>query len=585
MADPRGLNMLNQVPTGGKRKENQHRDNQPRTKKRKKMKYETLEESWGDGAGEDLERIALEESAKRSFLQDGQVDRKAGSKSRQTTIRIWTREELMCRKIVENLIEDTAKRSNFMSSLQEDLEMAWLGRQEPLCEETRAGKEVPEYHAVDQEEETKEEKEEKEISPEGWKGDEPEEVRRARTTGGTLHQASQVVKENLPSGRKDKSIMEMFRSQEKKKMEGRIATLETEERMERKRRMETSWREKRNHYELLRWAKEWLTGLVLEQVTLAARKIMEDKVIEVEDIVGTIVQTSQEIPASRMDRLAKQSRKKQEYQDRMRRLENAMNELDFELKPECRLNVPSYAMRMEVSPVKILVSKFEEKIEVEKSDAEKPDVKALKKSPVKFLIEKFEQINVEGNLGLETVQCVQRMENKDGPGEVGLSCAKPDRLGYSLNSQCVQSMGRGDGPGKVLVSSAKPDMVASSMNTQNGMKYRKKVWGRKSSGLFGWKTVVVDKITSKNNIHTNSITQPTSVVKVNPKSQQRIPLENWLVIPKLQVGVEGGGGDISHTNSSENFAKIGNKENLENIQHFGFNNPGIEGKSPAKTED
>mgnify|MGYP007114561157 CR=1 FL=1 len=32
----------------------------------------------------------------------------------------------MCRKIVENLIEGTAKRSNFMSSLQEDLEMAWL---------------------------------------------------------------------------------------------------------------------------------------------------------------------------------------------------------------------------------------------------------------------------------------------------------------------------------------------------------------------------------------------------------------------------------------------------------------------------
>ena len=116
VADPRGLNMLNQVPTGGKRKENQHRDNQPRTQKRKKMKYETLEEDWGNGAGDDLERIELEESARRSFLQDGQVDRKAGSNSRQTTIRIWKREELMCRKIVENLIEGTAKRSNFMYS-------------------------------------------------------------------------------------------------------------------------------------------------------------------------------------------------------------------------------------------------------------------------------------------------------------------------------------------------------------------------------------------------------------------------------------------------------------------------------------
>ena len=42
---------------------------------------------------------------------------------------------------------------------------------------------------MDQEEETKE------ISPEGWKGDEPEEVRRARTTGGTHHLASQEEKD------------------------------------------------------------------------------------------------------------------------------------------------------------------------------------------------------------------------------------------------------------------------------------------------------------------------------------------------------------------------------------------------------
>jgi hypothetical protein len=63
----------------------------------------------------------------------------------------------------------------------------------------------------------------------------------------------------------------------------------------------------------------------------------------VEDIVGTIVQTSQEISASRMDRLTKQSRKKQEYQDRMRRLkdleemwlflEDGMPEIETDLEP------------------------------------------------------------------------------------------------------------------------------------------------------------------------------------------------------------------------------------------------------------
>ena len=38
--------------------------------------------------------------------------------------------------------------------------------------------------------------------PEGRKGDKPEEVRRARTTGGTVHHTSQVVKVTLPE-RKD----------------------------------------------------------------------------------------------------------------------------------------------------------------------------------------------------------------------------------------------------------------------------------------------------------------------------------------------------------------------------------------------
>ena len=93
---------------------------------------------------------------------------------------------------------------------------------------------------------------------------------------------------------------------------------------------------------------------------------------------------------------------------------------------------------------------------------------------------------------------------------------------------------------------------------------------------------MVDKITSENNIHTGSETQPTSVSKVKPKPQQVIPIKNWLVTRKLQVG--GGGGDIFHIITSENCAKIGNKEKSENIQHHGFNNPGFVGKSPAKTD-
>ena len=45
-----------------------------------------------------------------------------------------------------------------------------------------------------------------------------------------------------------------------------------------------------------------------------------------------------------------------------------------------------------------------------------------------------------------------------------------------------------------------------------------------------------------------------------------------------------GGGDIFHSNTSENSAKIGNKRKSENIQQLGFNNPDTLAKSPAKTD-
>ena len=127
------------------------------------------------------------------------------------------------------------------------------------------------------------------ISPEGWKGDEPEEVRRAHTTGGTYHHTSQEVKESLPggsepkkdqecqeketipAGRKTLKIPELFKSQERKIMEKDGLRLEKEERIERKRRIENSWKYKRTHYDHLRWARELLVGQVMDQVLLEGK--------------------------------------------------------------------------------------------------------------------------------------------------------------------------------------------------------------------------------------------------------------------------------------------------------------------------
>jgi hypothetical protein len=73
------------------------------------------------GAGEDLERLELENSARKKILMDGKVDKLTNSKSRQTSIRVWTVEETLCRKVVESLVKGAVKKSTLMTSLQEDL--------------------------------------------------------------------------------------------------------------------------------------------------------------------------------------------------------------------------------------------------------------------------------------------------------------------------------------------------------------------------------------------------------------------------------------------------------------------------------
>ena len=65
-----------------------------------------------------------------------------------------------------------------------------------------------------------------------------------------------------------------------------------------------------------------------------------------------------------------------------------------------------------------------------------------------------------------------------------------------------------------------------------GGKMKKKEWGVKKNGLYGWKMVVVDKPTSTN-IHTQKLnTQPTSNLEVDSKSQQKILCKKLLVTPK-----------------------------------------------------
>ena len=78
------------------------------------------------------------------------------------------------------------------------------------------------------------------------------------------------------STKKPSSILTLFAKQAKKNDDKQEAELEKEERLDRKRRQEIRWTEKRDHHARLRWAKGWL----LEKVVLQAEQEGHQQVLE-----------------------------------------------------------------------------------------------------------------------------------------------------------------------------------------------------------------------------------------------------------------------------------------------------------------
>ena len=90
----------------GKRKFNENNENTPggRKGRRKKLKYEKIEEDWGLGMGE-LDQIEQIEIAKTRFLASGTGHCMFGENKKQRTIRVWSETELWIRKMVRMLVE------------------------------------------------------------------------------------------------------------------------------------------------------------------------------------------------------------------------------------------------------------------------------------------------------------------------------------------------------------------------------------------------------------------------------------------------------------------------------------------------
>ena len=92
--DPRGLrNLPGGWKTGDKRR-------QDKSKKIRKLKYETMPEDWGCG---EVDMMEEEEIARGEFLKGGETSQLRDSANKQTTIRIWSRQELLSTSLEEDI--------------------------------------------------------------------------------------------------------------------------------------------------------------------------------------------------------------------------------------------------------------------------------------------------------------------------------------------------------------------------------------------------------------------------------------------------------------------------------------------------
>ena len=104
--------------------------------------------------------------------------------------------------------------------------------------------------------------------------------------------------------KKPSSILTLFAKQAKKNDDKQEAELEKEERLDRKRRQEIRWTEKRDHHARLRWAKGWL----LEKVVLQAEQEGHQQVLEragelARELVESAINKSEKERDSKLRRL------------------------------------------------------------------------------------------------------------------------------------------------------------------------------------------------------------------------------------------------------------------------------------------
>ena len=219
-----------------------------KAKRRKKLKHQVLNQDWGlmDGELKELENLEI---ARTRFLNSGPGDCIVGAGKTQTTIKIWSENELIARQLVRECV------GMAIDGIQNCIEV--LREEQTEIENNKIQKNNKTTKCKIQMNTV-------ETLPEGWQTD----VATASPIQPKLPVSCKASENN--------SITKYFRNMEAIRFDEAMQELEKERRLEIKRVKELAWRDRKLQRALLKVAEDWIDNAVLPGVVKEGDLIDDD---------------------------------------------------------------------------------------------------------------------------------------------------------------------------------------------------------------------------------------------------------------------------------------------------------------------
>ena len=425
--------------------------------------------------------------------------------------------ELWCRTIALGLISESSRMSNFHSNLEEDLAVFMLTREASEAEQSQ---------------------------PDGSECDSAEHSSHAQLDFEVGKSGPVCEKVVTPEGSKSaKTVKDLFDIQKRKQSEMETGKLDKEMRLDRKHRLESHWKKRRDNKERMRWMKD----LVLEMAV--------DPAVMSGSASSPLVGKAEETILASEARSARRIQAEKEKRELANHLELIWSNLELGLPEWATSTEPQAEQEDSLSIKRCRTGSRKERARDEDRKSRRNTIIAMAQWVLGVVLE---QVRVEHDCGMseacpawmcERIIKMRRIEERieDLNFEIANLRLEDDKeKDDPEEDQEVPAISTQVGGGtlhtpklETLFNTKLAPKHPTKLPTQKKQdikKIKKKIWTRLKTGLFGWKTISVSSISAYGN---QSISGVSEIISDNSKTS-RISADVKSGLLTARVGSGGG---------------------------------------------